>query len=103
MELHERIAAHRKAAGLSLTHLARISGISRGYLHVLERGGNSPTIDIIEKLANAFQIAPGSLLIDNREGEMVCLSAEEYGLIAMYRNSNYAALLRVIAAKLDNA
>jgi len=45
----------RRLAGLSLTELATLSGVSRMTIHKLERNGQSPTLETAQRLAVALK------------------------------------------------
>lgn len=57
----------RKAAGLSQEELAHIADIERSYVSMLERRINSPTIDMVAKLAQAIGVQPFELLLPIRK------------------------------------
>ncbi len=101
MEVHERITNARKAAGMSLTDLSRQSGVSRGYLYQLERGENSPTIEVVQKLAAALNVSAASFVIENANAAAIKVTRDERRLIEFYRAGDYASALRVIAGKMD--
>lgn len=63
-QVGSRIAAARRAAGLSQAELARGMGTSRRYLGALERGESAASIDLLERLAAALGVAPASFLAD---------------------------------------
>ncbi|HEY0525188.1 MAG TPA: helix-turn-helix transcriptional regulator, partial [Stellaceae bacterium] len=52
----------RRERGWSQEKLAHLVGVSRNYIGMIERQGNSPTIAVIEKIAAAFEITPAELL-----------------------------------------
>lgn len=54
----------RLAKGLSQEKLAELANLHRNYVGVLERGGQSPTLDAICKLASALKARAGDLLAD---------------------------------------
>ena len=54
------LRAKREAAGLTQELLAELTGIDRSYVSILERGLKSPTIDMLERLADSL----GCLLED---------------------------------------
>lgn len=56
------IRRHRLARGLSQDRLAETAGLSQRYLSMLERGENSPTLNVIFRLCDALGIKPGKLL-----------------------------------------
>ncbi len=52
---YNRLKAIREEKGFTLEKLARLSGLSAGYLCHLERGSRShPSIDTMEKIARAL-------------------------------------------------
>ncbi len=59
-----RVRRLRTALTLRQPELAKRAGISRGYLARLEAGQQSPTLEVIEKLARALHVKPGQLFED---------------------------------------
>lgn len=54
---------HRKEKGLSISKLSSLTGISKSYISLLERGiQTNPSIDILEKLAVALKVDVESLV-----------------------------------------
>jgi transcriptional regulator with XRE-family HTH domain len=51
----------RENQGLTQPQLAKISGLSQGYISEMENFLKSPTLDTIEKLANALNVHPYEL------------------------------------------
>lgn len=51
-----RIRYLRKKQNLTIEKLSFISGINKNYLSDLERGERNPTLMILEKIANSFNI-----------------------------------------------
>jgi transcriptional regulator with XRE-family HTH domain len=52
----------RTARGLSQEALADRCGLNRNYVGMLEREENSPTVDVLEKLAKALDVDPAAML-----------------------------------------
>ncbi|MBN1050298.1 helix-turn-helix domain-containing protein [Clostridium botulinum] len=48
----------RNSKGLTQHQLANISGISQSYISEIENTLKIPTLDIVERLANALQVHP---------------------------------------------
>ncbi len=48
----------RDSKGLTQPQLAKLSGISQSYISEIENTLKTPTLDTIEKLANALQVHP---------------------------------------------
>jgi len=62
----EAIAAnlkcHRESRGLSLDHMAELTGVSKSMLRQIETGKSSPTIATLWKIANGLHLSFTSLL-----------------------------------------
>ena len=69
-DINERIAARvrdlRGARGLSLETLARLSGVSRSMISLIERGESSATAVVLEKLAASLGVSLAALFEDAR-------------------------------------
>jgi transcriptional regulator with XRE-family HTH domain len=52
----QRIAALRRAAGLSQEAFADQCGFARSYMSRIERGGANPSLDAIETLAAGLKV-----------------------------------------------
>ena len=65
-DMHERLAASlrgaRKARGLSLDAVAKLSGVSRSTVSQIERGESSPTVATLWNLTQALQVDFAGLL-----------------------------------------
>lgn len=53
----------RESRGLSVSELARRSGVERTHLYRLEAGENAPTLTTLTKLAKGLGVHPATLLI----------------------------------------
>jgi transcriptional regulator with XRE-family HTH domain len=66
MELREILARNvrrrRRALGLSQEELAHRAGIDRTYVSHIERSIHAVTIDVLDQLGLALDVAPGDLL-----------------------------------------
>jgi transcriptional regulator with XRE-family HTH domain len=60
--LARRIDERRQSKKLSVNHLADFSGVSRGYMSKLLNAKKSPTLRMIEKIAEALDTDVVSLL-----------------------------------------
>ncbi len=65
-DIHHRLAASlrsaRKARGLSLDAVAKLSGVSRSMVSQIERGESSPTVATLWNLTQALQVDFAGLL-----------------------------------------
>lgn len=70
MSLGEVVAKNlrraRKERGLSQEALADLVGINRNYVGMIERMENSPTVQMLERLAQALEIDPLVLFMRER-------------------------------------
>lgn len=84
-DVNRRIAASvrdlRAARGLSLDALARLSGVSRSMISVIERGASSPTAAVLDKLAAGLGVTLPSLFeppgLAAQAGKAVARKAEQ--------------------------
>ena len=56
------VKARRKALGLTQTDVANAVGCKQPYYCAIERGHVSPGLELIERIAEALQIAPSELM-----------------------------------------
>jgi len=61
-EIGQRIRAARRAKGLTQQELATATGIRRPNVARLERGGNTPTIETLQRVAEALEVTVASLV-----------------------------------------
>jgi len=50
------IKKHREAKGLSLSQLAKLSGVSQTYPGMIEKGRYVPTVDVAHSIAEALGV-----------------------------------------------
>lgn len=50
MDLAKRFQELRKSKGMSVYKLSKLSDVSENYIHAIEKGGNQPSVEIIERL-----------------------------------------------------
>jgi transcriptional regulator with XRE-family HTH domain len=66
MSLGETVARNirrcRRERRLSQEELASLANINRNYIGMIERQENSPTIEMIERIAKALEVEPAQLL-----------------------------------------
>lgn len=67
MKFHEKVNALRKERSWSQGELARKIGIHLGHLSRIENGKSSPSIDILKKLTEAFEVSADYLLNDESD------------------------------------
>ena len=93
------IREQRKAAEMSLRHLANVAGVSNPYLSQIERGLRKPSADILRRVAEALRISAETLyvkagILEEREDDLIeRMQADPYiteeqkrHLVAIYRS-----------------
>lgn len=85
-DIHDRLAASlrnaRKARGLSLDGVAKLSGVSRSMVSQIERGESSPTVATLWNLTQALQVDFAGLLEDRPDAGMEIMRAGAAPVIA---------------------
>ena len=61
MRVEYRVFEYREKAGLTLTELAEISGVSKSQINRIENGQTDPTVYTICLLAKALGVQPSEL------------------------------------------
>ncbi len=102
MSLSEFLKNYRQEHALSMDDFARLCGLSKPYISMLEKDRNTkngkaitPSIRTYEKIARAVGISVDSLMrmlsgdemvsLTDPEPEPIALTAEEEGLVTKYR------------------
>lgn len=71
MEVGRKITELRTAQGISLTNLAKSSGIAQSSLSYIESGKAQPTVETVEKICAALGITLSDLFTDVQEPELL--------------------------------
>lgn len=61
-QVASNVRRYRMALGITQAELAARLGIDRAYVSALERGLYNPTLERLEQIADALEIAPADLL-----------------------------------------
>jgi len=69
MNLPEKIKLLRKRKGISQQELAELTGLNMSYVSRLENGHHEPSIEVIRKMTQIFEVSADYLLNDN-EGDL---------------------------------
>jgi len=93
MDISRRMKALRETQGISLTELARQSGVSRAYLYLVENGDSQPTLRKLKPIATVLGVTLHDLL-GNEEGE---LSAIETQIIDALRSQDYSLVMKLVS------
>jgi transcriptional regulator with XRE-family HTH domain len=80
--LAANLRALRDQGGLSLSELARRSGIAKGTLSQLESGTGNPTIETVFSLSNALGVPVSSLLTERLEPDVVLVRSDELEVLS---------------------
>ncbi|SDK15015.1 helix-turn-helix domain-containing protein [Streptomyces indicus] len=90
--LGANLRALRAQAGLTLSGLARASGIAKGTLSQLESGTGNPTIETVFSLSNALGVPVSSLLTERTDPDVVLVRSA--GLEVLSSNAVDLRMLR---------
>jgi transcriptional regulator with XRE-family HTH domain len=90
--LAANLRALRDRGGLSLSELARRSGIAKGTLSQLESGMGNPTIETVFSLSNALAVPVSSLLTERLDPDVVLVRSS--GLEVLSSNAVDLRMLR---------
>jgi transcriptional regulator with XRE-family HTH domain len=94
--LGERIYTMRTGRNWSLRQLGEAAGgISKGHLSEIENGNMQPGIDIVNRIAQAFDISP-AVLVGGQDSE---LAPDEQALIDAYRAGDKLAAITIVMEK----
>lgn len=80
--LAANLRALRARAELSLSELARRSGIAKGTLSQLESGTSNPTIETVFSLSNALGVPVSSLLTERLDPDVVLVRSSELEVLS---------------------
>ncbi|KAA2262195.1 helix-turn-helix domain-containing protein [Solihabitans fulvus] len=90
--LAANLRALREKGGLSLSELARRSGIAKGTLSLLESGTGNPTIETVFSLSNALDVPVSTLLTARATPDVVLVRSD--GLEVLSSNAVDLRMLR---------
>ncbi|MCO1578744.1 helix-turn-helix domain-containing protein [Crossiella sp. SN42] len=101
--LGANLRERREALGISLSELARRSGIAKGTLSQLESGSGNPTIETVFSLSNALDVPVSGLLTEAvdpdvvvvRSADLEVLSGEAVDLRLLRRIEHGGAVVEV--------
>jgi transcriptional regulator with XRE-family HTH domain len=80
--LAANLRALREHGSLSLSELARRSGIAKGTLSQLEAGTGNPTLDTVFSLSNALGVPVSDLLTGPADSEVVLVRAADVDVLS---------------------
>src|SRR5215470_7804561 len=80
--LGTNLRARRDEQGISLSELARRSGIAKGTLSQLESGAGNPTIETVFSLSNALGIPVSALLAESQASDVVLVRSAEVDVLS---------------------
>lgn len=105
MELSQRIRFLRKKKGLNQGELAEKVGINPSHLSRLENGKYQPSVDALQKIAEALEVSVDFLLSDDESGELEVKIenkslSERLRLIDTLDEADQQALIQVIDSML---
>jgi transcriptional regulator with XRE-family HTH domain len=65
--LGEKVRTLRKREGWTQTQLAEILGVDQSHIVKLEKGDRTPSLEILIKLTQIFQVTSDQLIMDDQE------------------------------------
>ena len=92
--LPTRLKDARRAKGLSLDAVAKLSGVSRSMVSQIERGESSPTISTLWNLTKALQVDFAGLLEENIESHIEVLRS---GAVPTIENHGSGCSIRILS------
>ena len=96
--LPARLKDARRAQGLSLDAVAKLSGVSRSMVSQIERGESSPTIATLWNLTRALQVDFAGLLEDGPASSIEVLRAAE---VPSIENRGAGCTIRILSPPED--
>lgn len=72
----------RDRSDMSLSELARRSGIAKGTLSQLESGSGNPTIETVFSLSNALRVPVSSLLSEREDPNVILVRSDEVEVLS---------------------
>jgi transcriptional regulator with XRE-family HTH domain len=80
--LGANLRARRDEQGISLSELARRSGIAKGTLSQLESGAGNPTIETVFSLSNALGVPVSALLSEAPDADLVLVRSADIDVLS---------------------
>lgn len=96
--LPARLKQARRAQGLSLDAVAKLSGVSRSMVSQIERGESSPTIATLWNLTRALQVDFAGLLENGPASSIEVMRTSDVPTI---ENRNAGCTIRIVSAPED--
>lgn len=96
--LPARLKEARRAQGLSLDAVAKLSGVSRSMVSQIERGESSPTIATLWNLTRALQVDFAGLLDKEGRASVTVLRAAD---VPQIENRGTGCTIRILSAPED--
>lgn len=93
MNLGEKLKELRKQKRMTISDIARNTGLSSGYISNVERNLNSPTIENLRKIVHALSITLVELFQDQQESSKIVRKNERVTLIKANDHSTLYELL----------
>lgn len=93
--LGKKLKALRFERDITQEQLAELADLNVTYISQLERGQKSPTLDTLDKLANAFDITLSSLLTFSPHKEYASVHEEQLDKLLL----EYSEKIRILYSK----
>lgn len=103
MNLQEKIQRHRKQKKWSQSELAKVLGISRDAVSKYERGDMTPSVEVVRRLAEVFEVSLDYLLGEQEGAVLDKKALSRLEAIAQLADQEREALYAVIDAYLRDS
>lgn len=102
-DIGTRIHDYRTAMGLSMSELAKLSDISKGYLHAIESGKTqNPSGAVLSSMAHQLGITVDHLLGNSLDSNAIELTPSQRQLINAMNRHDYVRALRIVTNAMDD-
>lgn len=99
-QLHRRVNALVVGSGMTVTELARRTGISRGYLYEILKGRSKPTFPKIEAIADALSVEVKHLVDEAVPTNQIDLRNQQK-LLYYWHHRQWKDLLKLVSEEMS--
>jgi len=101
-EIGKRIKALRAEKGITLEHLARQTGFTKGYLSKVEKSKKAPPVSTLGNIARAFKTTISALLGEETQRTSLCLIRKGEGPLIARDGTAFGYSYEAMAYKYPN-
>ena len=100
--LGNRIRELRKAKKMSQAELAGATGLSDNYIALVEQGKRSPSLETVEKIADAIKVPYDELFYFQPQGSKKVLEKNLLNLLKGKSDRDVLLVSKIVEAVIDN-